>query len=96
MFPQRLKECRLKARLTMKEVGQTLNMAQSTISGYENGSRKPDLDNLHRLADFYNVSCDFLLGRTDEQTEMLFPPTTLSEKEQQFLQDALNLYRKYR
>lgn len=47
----------------MKELGQKLNLAESTISGYENGNRKPDYDTLNKFADFFEVSTDYLLGR---------------------------------
>ena len=47
----------------MKELGQKLNLAESTISGYENGNRKPDYDTLNKFADFFDVSTDYLLGR---------------------------------
>lgn len=50
---------------TAKEVGKRLGIAESTVSGYENGHRSPPLDLLVRFADLYGVSTDYLLGRTD-------------------------------
>lgn len=49
----------------MKEFGSRFGLAESTISGYENGTRKPDLETLSSFADFYEVTVDFILGRTD-------------------------------
>ncbi|MDF9529836.1 MULTISPECIES: helix-turn-helix domain-containing protein [Bacillus cereus group] len=63
MFGENLRKLRKKQNLTMKELGQKLNLAESTISGYENGNRKPDYDTLNKFADFFEVSTDYLLGR---------------------------------
>jgi len=66
MFSKRLRALRKKKKLTMKEFGEKFSLAESTISGYENGNRKPDMDILSKFADFFNVSTDYLLGRTNE------------------------------
>ncbi len=42
-----------------------MNMDQASISRYETGEREPDLKTLVLLADYFNVSVDYLLGRTD-------------------------------
>lgn len=65
MFPQRLRELRKSKKLTMKEFGKKFNLAESTISGYEKGSRKPDLSLIEQFANFFDVSTDYLLGRSD-------------------------------
>lgn len=65
MFGARLRELRKKKGLTMKELGKRFSLAESTISGYENGNRKPDLEMIDGFADFFEVSSDYLLGRTD-------------------------------
>ncbi|OOR26177.1 helix-turn-helix domain-containing protein [Bacillus cereus] len=63
MIGENLRKLRKKQKLTMKELGQKLNLAESTISGYENGNRKPDYETLNKFADFFEVSTDYLLGR---------------------------------
>ncbi|KIL74180.1 helix-turn-helix domain-containing protein [Bacillus badius] len=65
MFGARLRELRKKKKMTMKELGAKFSLAESTISGYENGNRKPDLELINAFADFFEVSVDYLLGRTD-------------------------------
>lgn len=60
----RIKSERERTGTTREELSKSLNIKYSTLSGYENGSRKPDYDILLSLADFFNVSTDFLLGRT--------------------------------
>lgn len=60
----RLKELRNEKHLTLKELGKEINLAESTLSLYENGLREPDFATLKKLADFFNVTIDYLLGRT--------------------------------
>lgn len=66
MFGKRLKLLRDKHNLSQQELGKSLSLAKQTISGYENGTRKPDQDILMRFADYFGVSVDYLLGRTDD------------------------------
>ena len=51
-------------------MAQKLGIAKSTISMYENGNREPDFETLEKIADFFNVDTDYLLGRT-EKTSIL-------------------------
>jgi len=59
---------RKRNKLTQKELATYFKVAESTISGYENGVREPNLEMLVRIADFFNVSTDFLLGREFNKT----------------------------
>lgn len=59
-----LKQLRIRKGLRQKDIGIYLNLSPGTVSNYENGIHEPDLDTLCRLADFYGVSVDYLLGRT--------------------------------
>lgn len=61
---EKLRELRKNKKITMKELGNQLNLAESTISLYETGAREPDNDTLKKIADFFGVSIDYLLGRT--------------------------------
>ena len=63
IFPQRLKELRLKKVLTQTELGKKLGVKQSTFTNWENGKREPNFETLIKLADLLEVSVDFLLGR---------------------------------
>lgn len=67
MFGQRLYQLRQKRGLTQKELSSRLGMARTTYSGYENGSREPDHQTLEKFADFFEVSIDFLIGRTKDK-----------------------------
>lgn len=61
----RLKELRQEHNKTQKEVADFLNVKQNTYSQYENEKRQVPVDILMRLADYYDVSVDYLLGRAD-------------------------------
>ena len=48
---------------TQEKVAEKLNIAKNTLSQWENGKRKPDYEILIKLADFFNCSIDYLIGR---------------------------------
>lgn len=61
----KLKETRQENGKTQKEIADYLNIKQNTYSQYENEKRQIPIEILIRLADYYDVSVDYLLGRTD-------------------------------
>lgn len=63
-FSKILKELREKNNYTQEELGALLNLSKNAISHYENETNQPSLDTVVRLADIFNVSIDYLLGRT--------------------------------
>jgi transcriptional regulator with XRE-family HTH domain len=67
-MPIRLKELRKLRKMTQQRLAIELNMNQNTISRYESGEREADYQTLIRFADFFNVSIDYLLERTDDPT----------------------------
>ena len=67
MFGARLKELRESQGLTQNDLAIHLHTARSTITLYENGTNEPDFRTLIKIADVFNVSLDYLLGRTDKK-----------------------------
>ncbi|WP_025727752.1 helix-turn-helix domain-containing protein [Heyndrickxia ginsengihumi] len=63
----RLKRLRINKKLTQEELGKIVNVTKVSISGYEKGKRSPDTETLNMLADYFNVTTDYLLGRTDDE-----------------------------
>ena len=61
----RLKELRKKKGISQQRLATDLNTTQNTISRYETGEREPGIDDLTKIADYFNVSIDYLLGRTN-------------------------------
>ena len=64
---KRLRDLREDADMTQKQVGEAINVPQRTYAYYESGERMLPPQVLCALADFYNVSVDYLLGRTDQK-----------------------------
>lgn len=60
-----MKKLREKLQLTQVQVAKDLNLSKQTYNYYENGKRNPDMETLIKIADYYNVSIDYLLGRTN-------------------------------
>ena len=61
----RLKELRKKKGISQLRLATDLNTTQNTISRYETGEREPGIDELIKIADYFNVSVDYLIGRTE-------------------------------
>lgn len=61
----RLKELRKKKRISQLKLALDLNINQNSISRYENLEREADYATLIKFADYFDVSLDYLLGRTD-------------------------------
>lgn len=63
----RLKELRMQKKISQLKLAMDLNMSQNSISRYESGEREADYETLIKLADYFGVSLDYMLGRTDKQ-----------------------------
>lgn len=58
-----LRYLRTREKLTQKEIAEKLGIVHQTYSGYETGNHEPSIEILLKLADFYNISMDFITGR---------------------------------
>ncbi|NMB46477.1 MAG: helix-turn-helix transcriptional regulator [Firmicutes bacterium] len=65
---KRVRHLRQQANLTQVQLGELLGCSSSTVSLYEGGQRSPDTTMLVRLADVFDVSVDYLLGRVADPT----------------------------
>lgn len=63
----RLKKLRKNRQISQLKLALDLNMNQNTVSRYENLEREADYETLIRFADYFGVSLDYLLGRTDKE-----------------------------
>ena len=61
----KLRNIRKEKGISQLKLAMDLNMSQNTISRYETGEREPGINELVKLADYFDVSVDYLLGRTD-------------------------------
>lgn len=66
MYGSRLKQLRKNLNKTQEEVAAGLGVTRGAYSHFENDRNEPDSDTIRNLADYFNVSTDYLLGRTDD------------------------------
>lgn len=69
MINERIRELRIEKGLTQRELAKELKLSSSTIAMYESGRRVPDHTILQQLATFFDVTIDYLLGRTNIRNE---------------------------
>ena len=67
IFAERLKSLRKEKRFTSKEVAEYLGIGQRAYLYYESAVHYPDVPGLMKLADLFEVSTDYLLGRSEER-----------------------------
>ena len=72
-FSERLKQLRTERKLTQEMLSKESGLTKSSIAMYETGKRKPKIEVLERLADFFNVDLDYLVGKSD-RTTVIAPP----------------------
>lgn len=65
MYNERIRELRKEKNITQKMLGEILNVADNTITEWEKGRTEPSISSITALADFFQCSTDFLLGRED-------------------------------
>lgn len=69
MLGERLKDLRKSKKVTQDEVAKVLKITRGAYSHFENNRNEPSLDLLNKLADYFDVTSDYLQGRTDEKNE---------------------------
>lgn len=65
LFSKRVRELRAEKGLSQKQLAERIKVSERTVSYWENGARECDFDTLWDLADFFEASVDFLLGRVE-------------------------------
>lgn len=65
VFGKRLKYLRQEQGVSQKELGARLGYCNQTVSFWESGQREPDLDAIKKIAVYFDVTADFLLGLSD-------------------------------
>lgn len=81
----RIRELRKRRKMTMKQLGEVVDLAESTISQYETGKRQPDNETLLRLGEFFGVTVGYLLGVEEPK------PPVLNEKDERDIAKTLEL-----
>lgn len=104
VFAQRLKQLRIEKNLLQKDLAHFLAISTSAYGFYEQGKRQPDLDTLCKLANFFDVSIDYLLGRSptystsseiakisEDETQLLARYRRMHEKQKDTLQKVAEI-----
>lgn len=91
LFCTRLKEIRTQRKMTQQDIAEKTGIPSTSISHIEAGSRKPSLENFYKLVVVLNVSSDYLLGRTDQYSDLSTDPIAksiqaLPESEREMIQ----------
>ncbi len=66
LFSVRLKELRIRKGVSLFQAAKLFEITERNYAGYEEGEAMPDIDKLIALADYFDVSLDYLVGRSDE------------------------------
>lgn len=90
-LPRKLKELRTLNNLSQKEVSIKLGLSPSIVSGYETGERTPSTENLLALSYLYKCSTDYLLGKTNEEPDVILDTSKLSAEQIQVLQSLIKV-----
>ncbi|EMJ5760848.1 XRE family transcriptional regulator [Clostridioides difficile] len=93
---KRLKELRLKRGLTQEQVANDLGTTKVSIGRYENGTREPKSEMLESMSNYYDVSIDYLFGKTDIENynEIKQPNNSLIGKRIKLLRTEKNIVQK--
>lgn len=107
MFSERLKLLRKNAGLTQKDMAQHFQTSQPSYQAWESGKRNPNKESIEKLATFFNVSVDYLLGKTDIKntstideekldkaidSSLGFNGKPATEQERENMKEALRIY----
>ena len=65
-FPRRLQRLRERRRISRRVLSELCGLSKSAVSRYERGERVPSITNAERIADFFEVSLDYLCGRAEK------------------------------
>ena len=92
-----LRILRIRAGLSQKQLAEIINVSQQSINKYENHEVEPTLETLGIIADFFNTSIDFLVGRTDIENKIeKLSKLDLNSEEVQLVQNYRKLSNKHK
>lgn len=96
-FGERLKEERLRKKLTQEQLAAILEIDRTSISKYETGRQIPELNVLNLISDLFNVSLDYITGRSDERNVVVIksPPSELLQEAEGLSDESKKELEKY-
>lgn len=103
-FKEILRTLRKQRNLSQSQLGQILNYGYTAISNYENGRNEPSLSDIKKIASFFHVSIDYLVGTSSienaSEMEILSPPLrrlvtlypSLNEQQQYLINSYIDIF----
>lgn len=76
--------------ILQSELAAAIGVSQGNIGDWKSGKKKPNIDNIVRIADYFDVSVDFLLGRTGEENPAEYPKKQLAKSLSEIVAEAEN------
>ncbi|MFN3403031.1 MAG: helix-turn-helix domain-containing protein [Cytophagaceae bacterium] len=90
-FPGILKELRLEEKLTQEDMSNLLQIDRSNIANYERGKRLPSIESLIKIADYFNVSLDYLIRGKDHKTSLDSSDSAVNESLRELMAENTSL-----
>lgn len=81
MFSEQLRKLRREKKLTQIELGKLLNVSNGTIAMWETDKRQPDITTLNKIAEYFGVSVDYLMGKENRENLSFSENRTSRQKE---------------
>jgi transcriptional regulator with XRE-family HTH domain len=85
LFSETLSALRRERKLSQKKAAQELGISQALLSHYENGAREPKLEFVIKACEYYGVSTDYILGRTEDRRFVTLPKTKQCDNASKYL-----------
>lgn len=87
MFKDTIKALRKERGLTQTELGEVVGFTHVAVVKWENGQREPDFSTLIKLADYFGVSTDYLLGREEKKSVIERPTSEIAVRYKHLFED---------
>lgn len=84
-FEARLKQLRKEKDITQEQLAKVLNYGRTAIAGYETGRNEPSIQDLNKLSSYFNVSVDYLLGKSEVRESLV------KENREEYLPDDVKM-----
>ncbi len=91
IISERLKILIKETGMEQQHVGVAMGLVPSTFAGYANGNRRPNIGTLKIIADYFNVTVDYLVGYSEKRNPYVINLDHLSEEQKQFIADSENI-----
>lgn len=86
-----IKKLRIDRGISQRQLADIVGVSQQSVNKYENHNIEPDIETLIRIADYYQTTVDYLIGRTDDSLPYSYDDKTLSHDEMELIESYRKL-----